>query len=157
MSELTVRAAAIDDLSRLSQLWYEHATLLVQQDGRWSLQSDARDAWERAAQAWLGDDDACVLVAQIEIEIVGFIIVTIQPAPIGFMPEVLGTVHVMALDAHRHAPGAARLLLADARDWLASKGVDQMVVDVPKRAAIDQAFWRAQHGLPWMERLWIPS
>jgi GNAT superfamily N-acetyltransferase len=158
MSEpVILRAAIADDLSGMSALWYEHAALLAQQDPRWVLQPDARRVWERDASGLLDDADVCLLVAHDPVGLVGYIVAAVQPAPIGFSPSVLGVVRSLAVDAHRHSGGAARLLVDGVRAWLRTRGIAQLVVDVPRRAAIEQAFWRAQNGASWMERLWIPS
>lgn len=154
---VTLRSATAEDLSGMSALWYDHAALLAQQDPRWVLQPDARQVWEQHISGLLDDDDVCTLVAHDATGMVGYIVAAVQQGPAGFSPPVLGIVRSIAVDAHRPSGGAARLLVDSVREWLRTRGVAQLVVDVPRRATIEQAFWRAQNGAPWMERLWIPS
>lgn len=157
MTEPILRLAVERDLTDMSALWYEHAALLAQQDPRWVLLPDARSAWMSAARSWLEDADVCMLVVEEAKDLNGYIVGALQSAPPGFSPPILGVVRSLAVDAHRHSTGTARLLVSGAGDWFRQHGITQIVVDVPRRAAIEQAFWRAQNGVPWMERLWIPS
>ena len=157
MTEPLLRTAVERDLEGMSALWYEHAALLAQQDARWVLLPNARSAWESAVRSWLGDTEVCILVVEEADSLTGYIVGALQTPPPGFSPVAIGVVRSLAVDAHRHSAGTARLLLGGAREWFRQRGVTQIAVDVPKRAAIEQAFWRAQNGVPWMERLWIPS
>jgi GNAT superfamily N-acetyltransferase len=157
MPKSLLRPAVEHDLAGMSALWYEHAALLAQQDSRWVLLPNARSAWESAVRSWLADADVCSLVVEEADGLNGYIVGALQASPPGFSPLMIGVVRSLAVDAHHHSAGTARLLFGGARDWFRQRGVTQIVVDVPKRAAIEQAFWRAQNGVPWMERLWIPS
>ncbi len=157
MTEVTLRQALPEDLPRMSALWYEHAALLAQQDSRWKLLADAQSVWARAALTWLTKADMCLLVSQEADFLTGFIIAQIDTSPVGFSPGVVGVIRSLAVDAHHYSGGAGRLLVEGVREWCRDQGVSQIVVDLPKRAPIEQAFWRAQGGVSWMERLWIPS
>jgi hypothetical protein len=155
MSHLTTRRTLPADLPLLSAIWHEKTLLLSELDPRFRVEGSPRDQWERAAVAWL-EDSRCILVtAEHETVPVGYLVGCVQSAPPGVQPQVLGLISDLALDLHGYYPGAARLLVESARTWFETQGVSQLVANVPKRSAIEQAFWRAQGASQWMEWLWI--
>jgi hypothetical protein len=157
MTELTLRLASAGDITRLSDLWYEHAAMLVQQDARWSLAGDARSVWADAASRWLANERMRMLVACRDEQVVAFVVAAMRDAPAGFSPATIGVIQHLVVDAHQYAGGAAHLLVKGASAWFREVGIKHWVVEVPRRAVIEQAFWRALGAAAWMETLWIRS
>jgi hypothetical protein len=157
MTALSTRPALLADLPLLSQLWYEKAVLVQQQERRFQLDADARTQWEHVAADWLCDDDSLLLVVAADDGVCGYLLACIRPGLPGMQPQQLGFITEIALDAHRYHGGAARELVEAAFCWFDSRAVRQVAAFVMRSSVIDQAFWRAYGGGKWMECLWIRS
>jgi ribosomal protein S18 acetylase RimI-like enzyme len=157
MNQPTIRPVQQDDLLQLSALWYEKAALLATQDVRLRLHSDARGEWQRVATTWVTATDCVFLAALQNGAAIGYVAGVVQPAPPGYLPALFGNIQDLTLDVHRFEGGSARALVEAARDAFRAQGVEQIVVTVPRRSAIEQAFWRAYGAAQWMECLWIRS
>jgi hypothetical protein len=157
MNQPTIRPVQHDDLPPLSALWYEKAALLTAQDVRLRLHPDARDEWQRAASAWVTAADRVFLTAVQEAQPLGYILGRIQTASPGYIPALLGSIEDLTLDVHRFEGGTARALVEAVRNWFGERSIEQMIVTMPRRSAIEQAFWRAYGATQWMESLWIRS
>jgi ribosomal protein S18 acetylase RimI-like enzyme len=157
MNALSIRAAIADDLPTLSVFRHEKLVLLAQQDRRFTLEADAPKTWQHAASSWIGDQACIFLVVTAETSLVGYVIGWVQPAPPGISPHHWGMITDLALDAHGYHAGAARALVEAARAEFAKRDVTQMLVQVPHRGVVEQAFWAAYGATHWMEWLWIKS
>ncbi|MDX2136506.1 MAG: hypothetical protein SF123_00300 [Chloroflexota bacterium] len=157
MNQPTIRPVQQDDLPQLSALWYEKAALLAAQDTRLRLHPDARGEWQQVASTWVTASERVFLAAFQDGTAIGYLVGAVQPAPPGYLPALLGSIEDLTLDVHRFEGGSARALVAAARSAFHAQGVEQIVVRVPRRSAIEQAFWRAYGAAQWMESLWIRS
>ncbi len=157
MNQLLTRLATHEDLSVLSGVWYDKAVLLAQQDQRIQLAPDARTAWEHALARWLVDPHYGVFVVESNQALCGYLVGQIQWVLPGMSPAQLGVIIDMAVDLHDYHPGAARALVDAARTWFNAQSVEQIVVQVHRQSAVEQAFWRSLGAARWMEWLWIRS
>lgn len=152
---IAVRPALNDDIPALTELWYEKWALLSQSDPRIQLALDARARWSSAVSTWLTDPDRCVLVVE-DAHPVGYAVGMVDALlPPGLIPERVGVILDIALDAHGSHAGAARALVDGLRTWFAARDVDQLVVRTPRRQPVEQAFWRALGAADWMDVLWL--
>ncbi|MCC6612069.1 MAG: hypothetical protein IT320_01260 [Anaerolineae bacterium] len=156
MNQLSTRLANPDDLPLLSGIWYDKAVLLAQQDARLQLAPHARAAWEHVVAAWLDDAEVAVVVVEDAGTPCGYIVGRVQVLP-GMLHDRLGAVVDLSLDLHDYHPGAGRALVEALRLWFNQHGIDQMIVQVHRQSAIEQAFWRSLGSSRWMEWLWIQS
>ena len=155
MQSVTIRPAEPADIPEMARLWYDKTVLQQQFDRRFALLSDGQVRWMDCAARWLADPDCVIYVAQSASEIVGYIIAWIQDGPPGLSPESIGVVTDLTIDAHGQQGGAGRLLLQPVRDWLAAHCISYMVAQVPRRQAVEQAFWRALGATEWLDSLWM--
>ena len=154
---ILIHPASSDNLPNLSALWYEKAVILSQQNRRWQPNEQLRAHWEQQAKTLLEDENARVLVAETNTLLMGYIVGFIRPAPSGIASTSIGVIDDLAIDVHRYHGGVARSLVAVLRQWFAEREITHIAVNVPRRDAIAQAFWRAYGVSEWMERLWIKS
>jgi GNAT superfamily N-acetyltransferase len=155
MSAIIIRPCVSTDLSELVRLWHEQAVLQQQFDRRLQLHSDARARWLEAASGWLADAHCKLLVAVREADILGCIVGRLESASPGLMPETVGLIVEIVIDAHAHQGGLGSHLFDALRRWFDEQGVKQIIVRVPRRHPVQQAFWRAQGATEWMDILWI--
>ncbi len=157
MNQLSTRFAKLDDLPVLSGIWYDKAVLLAQQDTRFQLAPDARAVWESALAVWLEDPKYAVIVVEDDRALSGYVVGHVQWMLPGIQPAQLGAILDLAVELHDYHPRAARALVEALRHWFSGQGVDQVIVQVHRQSAIEQAFWRSMGASRWMEWMWIRS
>jgi GNAT superfamily N-acetyltransferase len=155
MQTSSIRTAITDDLPVLAHLWYEKMVMQQQTDQRLRLAPDGREKWIAALQGWLLEPSYAVFVCEADAAVIGYLIVRIQPNPPGLLPAQSGVIVEAAIDAHRYHGGVGRGLVEAARGWLRQQGVEQLLIDIPRRSAVEQAFWRALGAKEWIDRLWM--
>ncbi len=155
MHDTIIRRAAAGDLAELSRLWLENRTIQQQFDRRITLAADSRAVWERQAGSWLADQSCAVWVGAGENSLFGYTIGWIQPNVPGLIPERLGVITELVLDAHHYQAGLGRALVAALRGWFAGQDVPDIVTVVPYRHAVGQAFWRSLGAVEWVDVMWL--
>lgn len=155
MQAIRVRAATVSDLPNLSRLWHEKMVIHQQLDRRIKLTPDAESHWAVAASNWIAEKDCAILIAVSDSDVLGYIIGWVQPAPPGLLPETMGFVTDLTVDAHRPRGGVGGLLFSALKKWFLERQIEQIIAQVPSRAAVEQAFWRAQGASNWMDGMWL--
>jgi GNAT superfamily N-acetyltransferase len=142
-AELTVRRATDADLEQLLGLAEQRRQQYRSyQPQFWQPAEDAVQQQRGYFKRMLDDDQAIVLLAELESELRGFVIARIVTAPPVYNPGGLTCmVDDFAVLEPADWPGAGVALLQGARNWAAEKGAAQLVVvtahlDQPKRAAL---------------------
>jgi GNAT superfamily N-acetyltransferase len=142
------------DLPALAKLWYEK--LVMQTERRISPAPDARESWAAAAQTWLNDPRCGLFAAERDDDLIGYIAGWTQPMP-GLVPERIGLITEIAIDAHRYHGGVGRALFEALRAWFKTQGIEQIAIWTPCYDAVAQAFWRSLGAAEWVDVLWIRS
>jgi hypothetical protein len=155
MDQITTRLATPDDLNDLAELWYENRVLQQQSDSRLTLVSGAKAKWIDEAARWLTNPRCAIWVALRQQNYQGYLVSWLQDMPPGVVPACVGYVSDMAVDLHSPSGGAGHILLSAARDWLMQQGTENIIVAVPHRQPVQQAFWRGQGAKTWMDLMWL--
>lgn len=155
MQNVTIRLATLTDIPSMAKLWHEKQVLFQQSDQRLLLDSDAVTHWSRAAAEWVQDERSAVYVGIADNDVLGYVVCQLQEAPPGLAPERLGAVTEMTMDLHSTRGGLARALLAAARQWFSRQGTAQIIIYVPRRQPVEQAFWRALGATEWIDVMWM--
>jgi ribosomal protein S18 acetylase RimI-like enzyme len=152
-----VRPASHSDLPTLSAIWHENRLLQQQFDSRLRLATDAPARWQSAAAAWIQSETVQMLAFEKEGRLLGYIVGQIEPAPPGLLPEWVGVVLELNVDAHARENRVGRDLLIALREWFAGRGIRQVAARIIGHSAVEQAFWRSQGSTDWMAWLWLKS
>ncbi len=153
MQTLLVRAATPLDIPRLASLWYENTVLQQQADHRIRMAPDGEARWSSVAASWLADPRMAVIAAEGDKGIIGYSVGRVEDGPAGLLPERRGVVLDLAIDAHGYHAGVGRELIGALRRWFISQGVEELLVYVTRRHAVEQAFWRALGAKEWIDCL----
>ncbi|MDX1995693.1 MAG: GNAT family N-acetyltransferase [bacterium] len=150
---MNIRPATADDLPLMADLWQERRVILSQIDPRFVLSANEREAWLSEAQNALTSPSARLYVAYEGSACIGYIRGTKQ--------EQAGIVEEMALDAHRYHGGLGRELVRHISAWMKEQGAENLTVSVPRRMAVEQAFWRSlgaqENAQEWTENAWTKT
>ena len=155
MTPVNIRPATPADLTGLAELWQDKMVLLQQMDRRITLMPDGRARWQTAVAGWLSDTQHAIFVAAHNKALVGYIIGRIEPGPPGMLPERYGLITEIALDMHSYNAGMGRSLVQVLRAWFANQGIKHAIAAVPRRYAVEQAFWRALGATERVDLMWM--
>ena len=107
-----------------------------------------------AAQTWLDDARCGFFAAERDGELVGYVVGWLQPMP-GLVPQQIGLITEIGIDAHGYHGGMGRALVSGLREWFTGQGAAQTVVWTAHYDAVSQAFWRSLGAAEWVDVLWI--
>lgn len=155
MKPVIIRPALPADIPQIGALWHEKVVLLGQLDTRFTPQPGAQSRFMQAVTDRLNAPDTMLVVAIRDERVAGFAAAHVHPDWPGLLPEQQGVITQFVVDSHGQAAGIGRLLLNALRTWFSGQGIRQIIVHVPHRFAIEQAFWRASGGADWMDILWL--
>jgi GNAT superfamily N-acetyltransferase len=157
MKSVHIRRVTPDDIPHLAELWYEKQVLLHQSDPRFSDLPEAQSRWVEVATGWLHDAGCVFYSAEREGQIIGYIVGYLPVNLPGLLLKQVGVVTDLVLDAHTYQGGLGRLLLEALRVWFTEQGIEEIVIYVPRRHAVEQAFWRAVGATQWIDVMWLTS
>jgi GNAT superfamily N-acetyltransferase len=130
--------------------------ILQQQfDRHFTLMPDARVVWAMAVAEWIANSECSVQIASQADNVVGYAIGWIRPGPPGISPSHMGWIEDMVVDAHSRQGGVGKSLLAALKDWFRDREIPHVIAAVPRLSAVEQAFWRAQGAVEWVDLMWI--
>lgn len=152
---LTIRCALEEDLQQAAFIWSARASLLQQTDDLLPLNPERILDWQQQARTWLKSDKYGFFVGEMNERISGYMAIQTSVGPPGLGPAVVGKVVDMAVDLHESRPGLAGALLDEARDWLKARDIPFLIVDVPARYPVEEAFWRAQGAHRQFNQHWL--
>lgn len=129
-SDITIRRAESSDLPALGRLG---AALLVMHHELDRHRFVAPGADPEAGYAWflgtqLARDDAAILVAERDGDVLGYVYASIEPHSWKELRDEAGFIHDLMIDERGRRLGLASRLLNDAMAWLASRGVARVIL-----------------------------
>ncbi len=150
---MNIRKARPRDVDALVGLWIEFMDFHTALDSGFVRAVDAADRWAAYITERIEDCCFAVLVAEIDGEVVGYVVATeIQYPPIttirsyGFLQEIAVT------EKHRKR-GIGRRLFEAAEQWLLDRGVSRIEVKVDVLNPDSRAFWESAGFAPHTETL----
>jgi ribosomal protein S18 acetylase RimI-like enzyme len=155
MSEVVIRQATRKDVGGILPLWTEmmqhHAAL----DARFCPAPGGEEHWAKILRDWLRDDDACVLVADVEGQLVGYIVGLMRENPPVLLPPTYGLVSDICVHPAWRQQGLGRRLFEALKGWFSKKELFTVQLNVAHFNPVSQAFWRAMGCEDYMDRLWF--
>jgi ribosomal protein S18 acetylase RimI-like enzyme len=141
------------DIPRVVLLWQEYMDFHSRLDPYLTRSDTGHEHFENFLRDQLDSEDKRVLVAEIGNEIAGYCFVQVQAKPPVFESRTYGLIMDLAVTSSWRKRGIGTALFKGALDWLHSRGVDAVELQVSNRNQIATSFWR-RHGFePYLERL----
>ena len=155
MQPVNIRPATVNDIPAMADLWQSKIVLQQQFDSRFVLAVDGVEKWSAAAARWLLETNCVIYVAEQDDKLLGYIIGAIQNTPPGLTPDSIGAITDLTLDVHNpQSSGLGRALLDMVQAWFIKRGIQHIVAQVPRRSAVEQAFWRGLGATEWIDWMW---
>ena len=155
MSQVVIRQATRKDIGGILPLWNQMMDYHAALDERFRPAPDGEEHWATVLRSWLRDDDACVLVADAEGQLVGYIIGMMRENPPVLLPPTYGLVSDICVDPAWRQQGIGRRLFEGLQDWFREKELSTVHLNVAHFSPVSQAFWRAMGCEDFMDRLWF--
>ena len=155
VSQVVIRQATRNDVGRILPLWTEMMNLHAALDERFQPAPEGEKQWGEVLRSWLRDDDCCVLVADAEGQLVGYIIGMMRVNPPVLLPPTYGLVSDVCVDPAWRQQGIGRRLFEALKDWFRDKELLSGQLNVAHGNPVSQAFWRAVGCEDYMDRLWF--
>ncbi len=139
----------------MASLWLEKMALQQLRDRRLRLAQDGAERRVRAMQGWLQDESYYLLVALAGGQVAGYIVGCERPGPAGMLPERQGQVLDLTVGLHTDMNGLGGRLWPQLHDWFRQRGLEDIIVHVPARKPVEQAFWRSLSATELAVLLWV--
>ena len=151
-----VRPAIQSDIPQAVFLWYERIALLQQTDSYFTPLPSATQVWENTANNWISAMMNLVFLWRKQMQVVGYMVVTVVDGPVGLRLKTLGKFIDMGLDLHQSHTGLGGELLNHVKAWLVgAQNVRVLTVDLPIRYPVEEAFWRSQGAKARFNEYWM--
>ncbi len=151
---VTIRPAREQDIAALTSLWEEMMRFHAQHDERLQWDPTQTASWQEYMRHLINQEDARVLVAEADHQIVGYIVGYVRANPPVRLPPHYGYVSDICVAATARRQGIGRALFEHLTAWFREQGLDHVELLVAARNPVSQAFWRSLGCEDYMERLW---
>jgi ribosomal protein S18 acetylase RimI-like enzyme len=150
-SPASIRPAQRSDADTLGALWEAFLQAQAALDDRLDIAPDARERWQNDFPAWLDDETYCLLVAEHDATLCGFVTARRWAPPPIYQTE--GEVYLTELYVvpEQRSQGIATALVDAVRTWAATVNARRVRLQVLTANAAALSFWRAQDAEPLTE------
>ncbi len=155
MSQVVIRQATRKDVGGILPLWNDMMDYHAALDARFRPAPDGEEHWAKVLRSWLRDGDCCVLVADAEERLVGYIVGLMRENPPVLLPPAYGLVSDICVAPAWRQQGIGRRLFEALKGWFKEKGLSEIQLNVAHGNHVSQAFWRAVGCEDYMDRLWF--
>ncbi|UCD76576.1 MAG: GNAT family N-acetyltransferase [Phycisphaerales bacterium] len=142
MAELIIRQAKDEDLTALTELWWEMTEFHRHRDEYFTMRSDGREIFGRFLFDRIQSDEHCILIAERSGETIGFCLAFVADYPPPMRKRRYGLISDLAVTAAHRRTGVGEALLEKARGWFAARGIDRLEARVAVSNETSTAFWR---------------
>ena len=138
-----VRAARVQDLDRVAELWSAITDHHAHLDPLFTMREDAAPALRELLTALMGDRYAEILVYDVDGDLPGMCIVRIDRAPAILEEVERAEITDLGVRESFRRRGIGRALVVEALRWVEASGVSRVEVQVAHGNNEGQGFWRA--------------
>lgn len=139
---MLIRHARLSDLDQLAHLWRELADLHANLAPEFALTSNAEQLWRKHFATVIEDAQRCVLVAEQEGVLIGFINGSLQQNPPIFVEQYVGEIASAVVTAGYRRRGIGKQLYRELARWFRERGVSVIQLDAAAANPVARAFWQ---------------
>ncbi len=153
MSEVIIRQATFEDIEEILPLWQEMMGFHTKLDERFRQAENSVEICTQAFKSILKNSDCCVLVAEVEKQLVGYIVGKVKTTPI-FVPSHYGDISDICVSPEWRRSGIGRKLFESLRLWFKEKHIEHLEAGVAHGNPVSQAFWRSMGFEDYIDIMW---
>ncbi len=152
MSQVTIRHAREADIPSVVRLQHQMMDYHEALDPRFAHRDDVSEGFAKWVGELIAKDDAAVIVAETDGQVVGYTIGLHQQSP-ALDPPDHGFVSDICVEAECRQRGVGAALFAKLKEWFRSRGLTVAWANVACENPVSQRFWRGQGGTDWQDIL----
>lgn len=143
-----IRAASKKDISTVDKIWVETAQYHGALDSRLAMRFDDIDSITEFHYKQLKAKKTLFLVAEVEDEVVGFLIAHVMTAPPHHLTTKVGIIDGMAVTSTFRSQGIGSQLYERILEWFETQNVERIDTSVAAMNPKAQTFWERKGFSP---------
>ncbi len=150
---MNIREATREDVPQILPVWWELMAFHAERDVYYRTCEGAEKAFANYVHDNIEKDDACVWIAEMDEEIVGYCQCMVAATPPVFELKQYGQIADMAvLEAYRRQ-GVGERMVERAMGWFHSRGLRRVEVRAAVTNEVSTRFWRKMGFTPFAETM----
>lgn len=149
-NQSTIRKAVPTDLDAIVTLWKEFMDFHARRDGHLARAADGHEWFRELVAEQIASDDVCILVAEMDGDVVGYCLTKLAEAPPVLEEQGFGSVVDLAVTERYRRGGIGERLYREAEAWLDERGIRRIEVRVVMANEVSTAFWRKMGFDPYV-------
>jgi ribosomal protein S18 acetylase RimI-like enzyme len=141
MSDIKYRQAIDDDVLKIVKLWKEFIDFHKARDSFFSRSKEGPENFRKFIAGNLQKDDSIVIIAEINGNVVAYLLATIHNYPPVFEIKRYGIVNDLAVTSDYRRIGIGQHLFHMAKDWFFKKGISRIEIEVAVANEVSASFW----------------
>lgn len=154
-SDVLVRQATEQDIPCIVELGMELLDYHRELDPFFSRKADAEKSYAEFVKGNIASEDACVVVAQVGAEIVGYCQARVSKYPPVMEVERFAEILDCFVREHLRSQGIGRRLAGCVRDWCRSKELERIEVRHSTKNPGAGNFWKKMGFEPYLKTLFM--
>lgn len=146
-----VRPALLNDLDQVTELWACLASMHTPLDSTFSWTEDSLVRYREFAEERLTDPLARLLVAELQGEVVGFLLAVIASYPPVFTIGKYGSIYDVFVAEDCRGLGVGEQLVEDVLTWFRGHGLTRAELRVHVANEVGRRFWDRMGFTPFLE------
>lgn len=153
MNEIVIRSAGENDTNAIANLWAEAVDYSLKFDPYYARNTDSKENFEKFIVAYLRREDADVILAKMDTNVIGYCLVVELERPPLTLNRKYGVVYDMAVTQNLRRCGIGTQLFDRAKNWFKNRGVRRIELNVLKANQSAVRFWKRMGFNPHIELL----
>ncbi len=150
---MLIRRAKASDLNQMELLWRELADWHAGLAPEFALVSNAEHLWRENLAPQLDNENICILVAEQDGVLIGFLHGSIREnAPI-FVERLVGHISDAIVTAAARHRGVGEQLVDAILEWFRARGIRVVTLGAATQNPVAQSFWHKMGFSDYMSRM----
>lgn len=155
MMDIQIRKASAMDVPAIQELWKEQVDFHARNEPYFQRSDDGHIQFGKFIKECIESGNALVLVAVLEVEVVGYCVGRISERPPVFELREYGEITDLTVSETHRRKGIGRALFDRASEWFSKRGMDRIEASVATSNPAAVAFWERLGLNPYLQRMRI--
>lgn len=150
---MLIRRAKSSDLDQMERLWRELADWHADLAPEFALAPNAEHFWRENIAPQLEDENVCLLVAEQDGTLVGFMHGSVRENPPIFVERFVGHISDAIVTAPARHHGFGEQLVDAMIEWFRQHGIKVITLGAATQNPVAQSFWHKMGFTDYMTRM----
>lgn len=153
-ASVVIRRCSLADLPAVEDLYGEFAALHARVDPSFAMVPDHAALFGKYVAESLSREDATMLVAELDGEVVGFALAQLRTRPPVYPEPRMGWVDTVGVRERHQRKGVGSMLFQGLLRWFREQGVARIELSAAVRNERSTRFWRKVGFEPYLEQMY---